>query len=188
MHKVTKILVPIDFSPESGRALRDAASLARETGAQLIALHVIDEKAERNILLSSIAPVAGLPFLLDSSATVPVDVMLRERTLDLWNFVEHQAGPMNQDRIRKVVRIGKLAGEIISFLSNEDVDLLVLNIRQRRLFPDFTTLRLLAIAGRLSCPVLLDPPADRDRSEPRNGLLAFDLLAQAKLLSSRQIV
>jgi len=180
--------VPIDFSPDSGRALRDAASLARETGAQLIALHVIDEKAERNILLSSIAPVAGLPFLLDSSATVPVDVMLRERTLDLWNFVEQQAGPMNQDRIRKVVRIGKLTREITTFMRDEEVDLLVLKQRQRRLFPDFTTLRLLAIAGRLSCPVLLDPPADRDRSEPRNGLLAFDLLAQAKLLSSRQIV
>ena len=130
----------------------------------------------------------GLPFLLDSSATIPVDVMLRERTLDLWNFVAQQAGPMNQDRIRKVVRIGKLTREISTFMRDEEVDLLVLKQRQRRLFPDFTTLRLLAIAGRLSCPVLLDPPADRDRSEPRNGLLAFDLLAQAKLLSSRQIV
>lgn len=188
MHKVRKILVPIDFSPESGRALRNAASLARETGAQVIALHVIDDKAERDIFLSSIASVDGLPFLLDSSAIVPVDVMMRERTLDLWIFVEHQAGPMNQDRIRKVVRIGKLAREITAFMSHEDVDLLVLKVRQRRLFPDFRTLKLVKIAGRLSCPVLLDPPADRDRSEPRNGLLAFDLLAQVKLLSSRQTV
>lgn len=180
MHKARMILVPIDFSPESGRALRDASSLARETGAQLIALHVIDEKAERNILLSSIAPVAGLPFRIGSSATVPVDVMLRERTLDLWNFVEHEAGPMDQDRISKVVRIGKLAGEISKFMLKQEVDLLVLKLRRRWLFPDFTTLKLLRIAGRLSCPVLLDPPAARDRPQPRNGLLAFDLLPEGK--------
>ena len=164
MHKVRKILVPIDFSPESGRALRNAATLARETQAQLIALHVIDEKTERKILLSSIAPVEGLPFLFENSAPVALDVMLRERALDLWNFVEQQAGRMNQDRIRKVVRIGKLAGEISALMSCEDVDLLVLELRQRRLFPDFATLRLLTIAGRLSCPVLVDPPATRERS------------------------
>ena len=46
MDKVRKILVPIDFSPESAQALRDASTLAREIAAQLIALHVIDEKAE----------------------------------------------------------------------------------------------------------------------------------------------
>jgi len=188
MHKVSKILVPIDFSPESGRALRNAAALARETKAQLIALHVIDEKTERNILLSSIVPVDGMPFPLENSAPVPVDVMLRERALDLWNFVEQQAGRMNQDRIRKVVRIGKLAREISAIMSSEDVDLLVLELHGRRLFPDFTTLRLLTIAGRLSCPVLIDPPAPRERSEPRNGLHAFDLQAQFKLLTSRQIV
>jgi len=62
MHKVRKILVPIDFSEESGRALRDAVAIGRETGAQVVALNVIDENAERNILLSDIAPVDGRLF------------------------------------------------------------------------------------------------------------------------------
>ncbi len=92
--------------------MRDASALARETGAQIAALHVIDQKAERDILLSSIAPVDGLPFVIDSSAGFRVDVMVRERTLDLWNFIEHHAGPMNQDRVRRAVRIGKLAEEV----------------------------------------------------------------------------
>jgi nucleotide-binding universal stress UspA family protein len=188
MHNVRKILVPIDFSPESGRALRDAAALARETGAQLIAFHVIDEKAERDILLSFIAPVGGLPFLIDGSAIVHVDVLMRERTLDLWNFIDRHAGPINQDRIRKVVRMGKLAKVITAFMRDEAVDLLVLRLRQRRWFPDFTTLKLISMAGRLCCPVLLDPPAARYPSEPSNGLLSFDLLAQVKLLSSRAII
>jgi len=182
MQKVRKILVPIDFSQESGRALRAATELGRETGAQIVALHVIDEKAERGFLLSGIAPVDGLPFLLDSDATVPVDVMLRERTLDLWNFVSEYAGRMQQERVRKVVKMGKLSREIATLMGHEQVDLLVLKQPQRRIFPDLATLKLVTLAGRYSCPVLLDPPAPRDRSEPKNGLLAIDLLAQAKLL------
>ena len=83
MQKMRKILVPIDFSQESGWALRHAAALGRETGARVIALHVIDENSVRDVLLSDIAAVDGLPFLLDSYRAVPIDVILRERTLDL---------------------------------------------------------------------------------------------------------
>ena len=180
MHKVTKILVPIDFSPESGQALRDAASIARETGAQLIALHVIDEKVVSDRLLSSIVPVDGWRFPLDGWATIPLDLVMRERALDLWNFVEREAEPLSQDRVKKVVRLGKFTREITKFMRDEEVDLLVLKLRRRRLFPDLTTLKLVTIAGRLSCPVLLDPPAVRDRAEPKNGLLTFDLLPAAR--------
>src|SRR5258706_14830568 len=104
MDKVSKILVPVDFSPESAQALRNAVALARKTAAQLIALHVIDEKAERDILLTSIAPVEGLPFLLDKSAPVTLDVMLRERTLNLCNFLEHKTVATNQTTISKFIR------------------------------------------------------------------------------------
>ena len=44
MLKVEKILVPIDFSEESARALRNALALAKETKAELIALHVVERK------------------------------------------------------------------------------------------------------------------------------------------------
>ena len=123
--RLQQILVPIDFTQESGRALRDAVALGRETGSVVVALHVIDEKAERDVLLSAIAPVDGLPFFLDSYATVPVDVLRRERTLDLWNFVAQYAGRMQQERVRKVIRMGKLTREITTFMQDEAVDLLV---------------------------------------------------------------
>jgi nucleotide-binding universal stress UspA family protein len=187
MDKVRKILVPIDLSPESAQALRDALTLARETAAQLIALHVIDEKAERDILLTSIAPVEGLPFLLDGSAPVTLDVMLRERTLDLCNFVEHEIVAPNQANIRKVIRIGKLTNEIKFFMRDEAVDLLVLKLPRRRLIPNFTTLKLVKIAGKMSCPVLLDPSARRER-QPRKGLSVLDLLAQLKPSGSRRLI
>jgi len=171
--------VPIDFSAESGGALRDAAVLGRETDAQIVALHVIDERAERDMLLSAIAPVGGLPFILDSYTIVPLDVMMRERALDLWNFVAQHAGRMYQERIKKVVRFGKLTKEVAS-LMRDDFDLLVLKQRQRRLLPDLMTLKLVTIAGRLSCPVLLDPPSRRDHGEPKTGGLALDLLGSSK--------
>jgi len=180
MHKVTKILVPIDFSAESGQALRDAASIARETGAQLIALHVIDENVESDMLLSSIVSVDGWRFPLDGLATIPLDLVMRERALDLWNFVEREAGPLSQDRVKKVVRLGKFTRAITNFMRDEEVDLLILKLRRRRLFPDLTTLKLVTIAGRLSCPVLLDPPGARDLPEPKNGLLTFALLPAAR--------
>jgi len=101
MARVTKILVPIDFSPDSGQALRDAAALARETWAQLIVLHVIDENLERDPLLSSVIPVDGLPYPAIGSATVPLDVLMRERALDLWNFVEREVEPLSRKRTRK---------------------------------------------------------------------------------------
>ena len=188
MAQVTKILVPIDFSPESGQALRDAAALARETWAQLIALHVIDENLERDMLLSSIVPVDSLPFPANGSATVPLDVLMRERALDLWNFVEREAEPMSREKIKKVVRLGKLTTEISNFMRDEQIDLLVLKLRRRRLFPDLITLKLVTIAGRWSCPVLLEPPGPRQRPEPRAGLLILNLLAQVKLLCRRPVI
>jgi hypothetical protein len=91
-----------------------------------------------------------------------------------------EAGPLSQDRVKKVVRLGKFTRAITNFMRDEEVDLLILKLRRRRLFPDLTTLKLVTIAGRLSCPVLLDPPGARDLPEPKNGLLTFALLPAAR--------
>jgi nucleotide-binding universal stress UspA family protein len=169
MQKVEKILVPIDFSDESGAALRDAVSLVHETRAKLIALHVIDVCAESDFLLSCIAPVEGFPLQLHGSRNFPLDVLRRERSLDLWNFVESTVGPANHDRITKLIRMGNRAGEIAAVIREEHIDLLVLKLRKRFVFPDLGALKLLRIARRLSCPVLVGPPAGRSRGESGGG-------------------
>jgi nucleotide-binding universal stress UspA family protein len=185
MDKVKKILVPIDFSADSGSALHDALPLAHETKAQLIALHIIDINSEREIFLSSLAPVGGWPCQTYGSELPPLDVLRRERTLDLWNFVAQKAGPENQARIAKVVRTGRPSREIAAFIGEEQIDLLVLKLRRRLIFPDRGTSRLIKIARRLSCPVLLDPPAAASGDEPRGGLPAFDLVSRLPLLGER---
>jgi hypothetical protein len=64
MRKIKKILVPIDFSEESVRALKYG-----------------------DFLMSSVAVLEGSPFSANEFPTVRVDVLLRERSLDLWNFI-----------------------------------------------------------------------------------------------------
>ena len=40
---ITRILVPVDFSPHADRALRYAATLARRLGAKLALVHVVED-------------------------------------------------------------------------------------------------------------------------------------------------
>ena len=62
MRKVNRILVPIDFSEESVRALKYAVSLAEETRSELVALHVIEKTDDSDTFMSSVAPLEGSPF------------------------------------------------------------------------------------------------------------------------------
>jgi nucleotide-binding universal stress UspA family protein len=59
MRKLNKILVPIDFSEESARALRHALSLAKETRVELVALHVIEKTDDSDFFMSSVAMLEG---------------------------------------------------------------------------------------------------------------------------------
>ena len=88
MPKVKKILVPIDFSEESSRALRYAVSLATETKSEVIVLHVVEKRRQHNSLVSSLAVLEGCPYAANDAPTIPVDLLLRERALDLWNFIQ----------------------------------------------------------------------------------------------------
>ena len=69
MRKVEKILVPIDFTEESARALKRATGLATENGAELIALHVVDARSLRDYFLSSLAAPEDPPFMSEAAPT-----------------------------------------------------------------------------------------------------------------------
>jgi Universal stress protein family len=62
MRKLNKILVPIDFSEASARALKYALSLAEETRSELVALHVIEKTDDSDFFMSSVALLEGSPF------------------------------------------------------------------------------------------------------------------------------
>jgi nucleotide-binding universal stress UspA family protein len=91
MRKVEKILVPIDFSEESARALRHALALAMETGAELIALHVVEPYSLRDYFASSLASLEDSPFPGNHAPMISIDALLHDKTLDLSNFIAKTA-------------------------------------------------------------------------------------------------
>ncbi|MGB7946845.1 MAG: universal stress protein [Candidatus Binatia bacterium] len=170
MRKVNKILVPIDFSDESARALRHGWSLAMETHAELVALHAI-EKTDDNFI-ASVAMLEGSPLPINEFPTVPVDVVARERSLDLWNFIAQTVDVNNQIKIARKVRMGSLLKAMMATIHEEEITLVVIKLREGGMFfSALKVLKLIKMIRRLPCPVLLDTSSNRYHSGPGKGLL-----------------
>jgi nucleotide-binding universal stress UspA family protein len=165
MRSIKKLLVPVDFSRESKRAVQYASALARDISAEVVALHVIEEPSDNTGLLSFTFPAEAWPFLDGQQRRRPVDTLLKERALDLWNFLD---GAIQQPApaVKRLVRIGSLAEEIIAAARQETIDMIVLELRNRFLFPNLARRRLLRIIDRLPYPVLL-APLDREETPAR---------------------
>jgi len=170
MRKLNKILVPIDFSEASARALKYALSLAEETRSELVALHVIEKPDDSDFFMSSVALLEGSPFPVKEFPGIPMDVLLQERSLDLWNFIGRTVG--NQVKIIKRIKMGSLLKAMTATIQEEDIDLVVLELRKWS-FPNLGPLKLIKLIRGLPCPVLLGPPVVHPRDDPRKPLLWF---------------
>ena len=173
MNNVNKLLVPIDFSLESERALRYASSLARQIQAELITVHVIENPTAEESVLSLVYPPEAWPFIDEHPAVRPLDTLLRERALDLWNFTDRTIGDKNSGKIKRLVRLGKLRDEIVSVAREENIDLIVLELRKRLIFPNLAKRRLLKMIDMLPYPVLLAPPMIDETPKRGKRLFAF---------------
>ena len=170
MNTVRKILVPIDFSEDSADGLSYAVSLARKTQAEVVVLHVT-QKQEADAFLDLLAVMEGAP-MLNPPATIPVDRLLSEKALDLYRFIEkvvRNPGPL---KIRRKVALGNEVEKILGVAEEENIDLVVLAVRQKSFFPLMAGGKLLKMISRFPCPVVLKPsldepwPASRARSRP----------------------
>jgi len=175
MNTVRKILVPIDFSEDSANGLNYAVSLAHKTQAEVIALHVT-QKEEADSFVNFLAVMEGAP-MLNPPAAIPVDRLLREKALDLYNFIEkviRNPGPL---KIRRKVALGNKAEKILGVAKEENVDLMVLAVRKQSFFPYLLARgKLLKMISRMPCPVLLKPSPDEPW--PRSGLIGSSLFAR----------
>jgi len=106
-----KILVPVDFSPCSQEAFRVAAGLARQSGAVLTILHVIDEKM--------IAAVAATGHI-EKEKVIRV---FRKKARELFHeFLEK--GPSAP--IKRKLLVGVPFNEILKTVRLEGTDLVVM--------------------------------------------------------------
>ena len=172
MQNVKKLLVPIDFSPESEKALKYASSLAKQIHAEVIALYVVEDILQEGIL-AYIFPPDGWPFLDTQPSVRPLDVLLRERALDLWRFIERTVHDNGPTKVKRMVRLGKVREEIAAVAREENIDLVVLELRKRFLFTSQRTRKLLKMIDKLPYPVLLPPPIAEDTPRRGTPILAF---------------
>lgn len=169
MRNIKKLLVPIDFSPESEKSLRYASSLASEFDAELVALYVVEDILEEGILAYTFPP-EGYGYWDAKPSPRPLDALLNERALDLFRFKERIIGN-KAVRIKTIVRLGKIHTEIATAAREENIDLIVVELRRRFLFSSPGRRRLLRTIDKLPYPVLLPPPMVEEA--PRRGRRIF---------------
>lgn len=142
----TNILCPIDFSPDSERALAVALSLARSTEGHLTLLTVIDP------LLQAGADAAGADAALD-----------RQTQAELQSLLERSSLGRPLARVPSVaVVVGRAGAKIVDQARESNCDIIVMGMRglggAARLFLGSTSELVLQQA---EVPVLIVPPPNR---------------------------
>jgi nucleotide-binding universal stress UspA family protein len=137
-----RILVPVDFSEPSTRALMHAIAMAEQFGASLDVLHVVPNPY--------VDDPAGL--YLPLPVTYVNDLMndARKRLDDLLDSADRQ-----RLRARAIVKVGDPLRQVVEYARGESVDLIVLGTHGRsgvaHLFLGSVAERVVRTAP---CPVL----------------------------------
>jgi nucleotide-binding universal stress UspA family protein len=142
----TNILCPVDFSPDSERALAAALALARAAHGHVTLVTVVDP------LLEAGASAAG------------VDEALHAQTQDELRQLLDRATPgLPAPTVTAVsVRVGKPVKEILAQADDSNADVIVMGMRgiggAQKLLLGSTSQQVLE---RSAVPVLVVPPPDR---------------------------
>jgi nucleotide-binding universal stress UspA family protein len=108
------VLAGVDFSPQSARALRYAAALARACGGRVVALHAVD------------------PLLTTAAARGYSErVLMRDTQDDLTDFVRRALGPDGAARVECAVVVGAARGALMSESTRRRPDVVVVGTSGR---------------------------------------------------------
>ena len=118
MVEIKKILVPIDFSDFSIRALKYGVALARHFGAKIFLLHVISQE-----LINEIKTVQSFSGVVDS----PEELLERKKRDSIKRIEEIIKGEGNEALFeRGIVEVGIPSEEIIRVAKEREIDLIVI--------------------------------------------------------------
>lgn len=142
-----KILVPVDGSKASRKAVEKAIELSNMYNSKLIFIHVVDT---RGIYTYDVGGVLSFP-LNHSKYT---DDLIEAKSLFLDAFVASLE--IENKEVEKVILHGEPSDRILSFAHDEEVDLIVMGRRGfskiQRFFVGSVTQRVISDAP---CPVLI---------------------------------
>jgi nucleotide-binding universal stress UspA family protein len=145
-----RILVPTDFSESARHALTYGISFAKEYGAEVVLLHVIESLPMSYV--SDLFPVPMAEFFQE------VTSYARKELADLAAHVRERKVPA-----REIVVQGKPAAEIVRVAREEAADMIVLGTHGKRLLdqPLFGSTIERVVRGA-PCPVLSCRPAEHE--------------------------
>jgi nucleotide-binding universal stress UspA family protein len=112
--KLSKILLPVDFSEQGAVAAQHAAALARHFGAGLVLLHV------NPILVPSVTTPGDLSGTIDTGWVTALETQGRK---ELDSYRQADLGGLD---VRKFVVTGDPAASIVEFAHREKPDLIVM--------------------------------------------------------------
>ncbi|MEO8043351.1 MAG: universal stress protein [Spartobacteria bacterium] len=148
---LSRILIPVDFSPPSQKALKYGLRLARLFNAELILLHVSEKMA--------VAGPRDIPPRLDYSDD---HAIVAQKNLQALIASSKAAG---SPKIQSTIRTGLAAHEIVEAAKELDVDLIVIATHGRTGWKRFcigsTTEQVVRTAP---CPVFVVREKERDFS------------------------
>ena len=169
MITIKKILVPIDLSAVSVPAIGYASFLAKGHDAEVIPLNVLSTNSLKSHFSGGYGEGLGVPGEGPAGARqqVSIENVFESKKQFVLSFIDQKLGPdlRKTVRVRPLIRIGKLAEEIIASAKEEQCDLIVLSAHEtglRRLFGGTVTER---VVRQAPCPVLSMQPSARVRTD-----------------------
>jgi nucleotide-binding universal stress UspA family protein len=146
--KLKEILVPVDFTECTDKALFYAVPFARQFGARITLLHVIEE---------AFVPASEMGIILDVDTSSTA-----QRELD-----KLRARVAGQARCQAVIRKGRAQTEIIAAAKELGCDLIILSTHGRtgleHLLLGSTAQKVIRRAG---CPIFVVRPHEHDFIDP----------------------
>lgn len=135
---IKKILVPVDLSDISLCAVGYASCLAKQTQAEILALHVLNVDVLKPNLAGTYSDQFGAQGPIAVRALDSENIMDSKRRI-VQAFLDQKLSSELRSgvKLQPVVRLGKVADEIVAAAKEEHCDLIVmmsLSGRLRRLF------------------------------------------------------
>jgi nucleotide-binding universal stress UspA family protein len=148
-YTINKILIPVDFSPESSNALETAIAICTRQLATLTLIHVI----ENSFVL--FPPEAG------GAAGVVLPKMLKDANDNLNNLAK-TLRKKHDLVVNHVVQTGNPADEICSWATHKEIDLIVMGTHGASGLKEFFLgSNAYSVVRNSSCPVMTIPGTNR---------------------------
>lgn len=148
-----RVLVPLDFSEFSDRALQVARDLSDES-TELLLLHVYEP------------PRLSRPDLMIwgelDGEMMPLAKIVKEEAKEKLDALVEDLSPRTSARLRPLVEEGRASNTIIDVARREGCDMIVLGSHGRSGFKRLVLGSVAeAVVRGASCPVLTVPPSER---------------------------